>query len=239
MLDRGARRGARRSRTTWMTGLALDESPPGDTEPAEPAAVTLATGAGSRSLMGLVLAGALAWWALAAVRIVRFHRAPPRRRAGAGGVAGRDRRAGRAARPGRPPTACLVPGHVPPMLWAIGRRAAAAGAGAALVGLGDDERTSLLLHELAHLRRRDHWVRWLRAGGRRALLVAPGRLVDPPGVARGRGTVLRRLGRLGDAPAAPDLCGPHCWRPSNSSPVSGPSRPRPPRPRAATATFPA
>ncbi len=26
--------------------------------------------------------------------------------------------------------------------------------------LGDDERTSLLLHELAHLRRRDHWVRW-------------------------------------------------------------------------------
>ena len=24
-----------------------------------------------------------------------------------------------------------------------------------------DERTSLLLHELAHLRRRDHWVRWL------------------------------------------------------------------------------
>ena len=27
--------------------------------------------------------------------------------------------------------------------------------------MGADERTSLLLHELAHLKRRDHWVRWL------------------------------------------------------------------------------
>ena len=47
---------------------------------------------------------------------------------------------------------------------ALGDRRPAAAAGAILSsGLETslDQRTSLLLHELAHLKRRDHWVRWL------------------------------------------------------------------------------
>ena len=56
---------------------------------------------------------------------------------------------------------CLVPGRVPPMLWAIGGQARLLVPSELWL---DDERgpaDSLLLHELAHLKRRDHWVRWL------------------------------------------------------------------------------
>ena len=105
--------------------------------------------------------GALAWWSLAAVRIVRFHRLlrdvepmPAEWQAEIDELAGRLGLR-------RPPTACLVPGDVPPMLWAVGRRARLLVPARLWATLGDDERTALLLHELAHLKRRDHWVRWL------------------------------------------------------------------------------
>ena len=62
---------------------------------------------------------------------------------------------------GDAPSVCLVPGGVPPMLWAIGRPARLLVPAELWATMGDDERTSLLLHELAHLKRRDHWVRWL------------------------------------------------------------------------------
>jgi beta-lactamase regulating signal transducer with metallopeptidase domain len=60
----------------------------------------------------------------------------------------------------RPPAVWLVPGAVPPMVWAVGRVYLLFPA--ALVGRLDPEaRRGLLAHELAHVRRRDHWVRWL------------------------------------------------------------------------------
>ncbi len=62
---------------------------------------------------------------------------------------------------GQKPTVCLVPGRVPPMLWAIGGRPRLLVPSQLWATMGEDERTSLLLHELAHLKRRDHWVRWL------------------------------------------------------------------------------
>src|SRR5262249_35087670 len=114
--------------------------------------------------LGSVLAGALAWWGLAALRIVRFQRllrdvgpmpaewqgggGPPAPR---GGVGGRARRG---------PGGCLVPGDVPPMLWALGRRVRLLVPARLWATLDEDQRTSLVLHELAHLKRRDHWVRW-------------------------------------------------------------------------------
>ena len=47
------------------------------------------------------------------------------------------------------------------MLWAIGGQPRLLVPSELWSAMGTDERTSLLLHELAHLKRRDHWVRWL------------------------------------------------------------------------------
>jgi bla regulator protein blaR1 len=109
----------------------------------------------------VVLLGAVAWWSLAMVRIVRFHRvlkdgsSVPRE--------WQDQSDELAECLGltRRPEVHLVPGQVPPMLWAIGRRPRLLIPSQLWPTLQPDEQTSLLLHELAHLRRRDHWVRWL------------------------------------------------------------------------------
>ncbi len=109
----------------------------------------------------IVSAGALGWWILASLRIVQFQQllkhvrpVPEEWQTHADALA---EQLGLGWRP----AVLLVPGRVPPMLWAIG------GKPRVLVPLqlwdemGEAERTSLVLHELAHLKRRDHWVRWL------------------------------------------------------------------------------
>jgi beta-lactamase regulating signal transducer with metallopeptidase domain len=58
------------------------------------------------------------------------------------------------------PDVWFVPGAVCPMLWAPLARPARLLLPAGLWDdLGDAERDTLIVHELAHLRRRDHWVR--------------------------------------------------------------------------------
>ena len=47
------------------------------------------------------------------------------------------------------------------MLWAIGGRPRLLVPSQLWSTIGQEERTALLIHELAHLKRRDHWVRWL------------------------------------------------------------------------------
>ena len=112
-------------------------------------------------VLSLVLSGALGWWTLATVRIVRFQRVlrdvRPCPRTGKPGLTSWP--SGWAWAAGR--QLCLVPGRVPPMLWAIGGRPRLLVPSQLWSTMSADERTSLLLHELAHLRRRDHWVRWL------------------------------------------------------------------------------
>lgn len=113
-----------------------------------------------RPALLLILAGATAWWGLALVRIVRFHRALGDARPMP--VDGQAEVQATAARIGlqRSPPAFLVPGDVPPMLWAVGWQARLLVPARLWDSLGDDERAALLLHELAHLKRRDHWIRW-------------------------------------------------------------------------------
>lgn len=60
----------------------------------------------------------------------------------------------------RAPPIWLVPGPLPPMVWGVGRVRILFPAGLH-DRLGTQERGSLLLHELAHVARRDHWVRVL------------------------------------------------------------------------------
>lgn len=58
------------------------------------------------------------------------------------------------------PEVWLVPGPLPPMIWSVGAVRLLFPAG--LIGrLDADARRGLLAHELAHVRRRDHWARWL------------------------------------------------------------------------------
>jgi beta-lactamase regulating signal transducer with metallopeptidase domain len=110
---------------------------------------------------GGLLAGALVVAVLTVLRIRRFRRvlrlateAPSdlttRAAELAGGVGLR-----------RAPPVLLLPARIPPMLWP-GRRGPLLLMPADLLPeLSDEERDALLVHELAHVRRRDHWVRWL------------------------------------------------------------------------------
>ncbi len=109
----------------------------------------------------VVLSGALAWWVLATLRIISFQRLLRDLRPVPCEWQSRvDELAERLALR-RAPRVCLVPGRVPPMLWAIGGRPRLLLPSELWGAMSTDERTSLLLHELAHLKRRDHWVRWL------------------------------------------------------------------------------
>jgi len=60
---------------------------------------------------------------------------------------------------GRSPEVWLVPGAVCPMLWALFARPQLLLPAGLWSDLTDAQRDSLIAHELAHLRRRDHWVR--------------------------------------------------------------------------------
>lgn len=59
------------------------------------------------------------------------------------------------------PRVTLLPGVISPMIWPVGRRARLLMPEALLDQLDSKQVETLLAHELAHLRRRDHWVRLL------------------------------------------------------------------------------
>lgn len=122
---------------------------------------------GSSSVPWLLIAGvvwligSVAWLSVAGVRSVRFcqllaHAEPAP-------AALQQEAAQLAARIGlaRCPSVWLVAGAVSPMVWSLGRAPRLLLPSGLLERLSDDQRATLLVHELAHLRRRDHWVRWL------------------------------------------------------------------------------
>ncbi len=130
--------------------------------------LTASTGDSSLSLPGWPvllgaawLAGSAAWLLLAGRRLgglrrlLRFARPAP--------AALRDEVRTLAEQLGlrQAPGVWLVPGKVSPMLWCLGGRPRLLLPADLLALLTDEQQTALLIHELAHLRRRDHWVRWL------------------------------------------------------------------------------
>jgi TonB family protein len=59
----------------------------------------------------------------------------------------------------RPPRLAVVPGDLPPCLWSLGRPRLLLPA-PLVAELDATGRRTVIAHELAHLARRDHWVRW-------------------------------------------------------------------------------
>jgi beta-lactamase regulating signal transducer with metallopeptidase domain len=113
-------------------------------------------------LLGILWAtGSLGWLLLAVARIgrmqylLRFARSAPEEL-----VKEVHDLAGRLGL-SRLPSIWLVPGKVSPMVWSLGRVPRLLLPAELLRALNAEQRATLLVHELAHLRRGDHWVRWL------------------------------------------------------------------------------
>jgi Zn-dependent protease with chaperone function len=107
----------------------------------------------------LLTAGALAIAGLAAWRFARFGRLLACARPAPPSVA--DRSSALAARIGlrHAPPVLLVPARIPPMLWPARGGPRLLLPDRLTADLRADELDALLAHELAHVRRRDHWVR--------------------------------------------------------------------------------
>jgi beta-lactamase regulating signal transducer with metallopeptidase domain len=107
------------------------------------------------------LAGALGWWALAAVRLRRFRHSLHHARPAPDDVRAQATRL--AARLGlrRCPRVEMLPASVSPMLWAVAGAPRLLLPAALWERLSGAQQETLLVHELAHLRRGDHWVRRL------------------------------------------------------------------------------
>jgi WD40 repeat protein/beta-lactamase regulating signal transducer with metallopeptidase domain len=114
-----------------------------------------------RVLCGVWLTGAVGWFVLAGLRVRRFalllrHAAPAPRWLSAEAQTLATRMGLR-----RCPRVWLVPGSIAPLVWAPRFQAHLFFPVRLLARLNDEGRLTLLAHELAHVRRRDHWVRWL------------------------------------------------------------------------------
>jgi beta-lactamase regulating signal transducer with metallopeptidase domain len=116
---------------------------------------------GRSILAGFWIAGTAVWLALTWLQVGRFRHflaaAQP------APVELRDRACEFAQRLGllRAPGVWLVPSTVAPMVWAAGGRPRLILPARLWDGLDPGQRDALLVHELAHVRRRDHWVRLL------------------------------------------------------------------------------
>jgi len=116
---------------------------------------------GAETLLVVWSMGTLSWLGFVLFRLVRFQRllrhaipAPEELQERANYLA---MRLGLS----RSPVVWLAPGTVSPMLWAIGWRPRLILPERLVDRLKWSRLDTLLLHELAHVRRRDHWVRWL------------------------------------------------------------------------------
>src|SRR5262245_33972147 len=112
-------------------------------------------------LLWLWPAGSLAWLLWTGWHAYRFHRLLRHAQPAVAELQKQSdelaRKLGLAADPG----VWLVPGVVSPMVWAIGRAPRLILPIKLVYCLDREQIAALLLHELAHVRRRDHWVRFL------------------------------------------------------------------------------
>jgi beta-lactamase regulating signal transducer with metallopeptidase domain len=107
------------------------------------------------------LGGTAVWFTLAGVRLYRFGRLLRLVREASPDLRERWRHLAACLGLGRCPAVGFLPLAVSPMLFALGARARLLLPAGLWDRLSDEQQDALVLHELAHFRRRDHWVRLL------------------------------------------------------------------------------
>jgi beta-lactamase regulating signal transducer with metallopeptidase domain len=105
--------------------------------------------------------GTLLTFGIAVARVARFRKLLGLGRPAPAGVVAQVEALSARLGLARPPEVWWMPGAVSPMLWAAGGRPLLVVPADLWKRLDDRQRVTLLVHELAHLRRRDHWVRGL------------------------------------------------------------------------------
>jgi beta-lactamase regulating signal transducer with metallopeptidase domain len=123
---------------------------------------TLPSGLSWPAIVGpLWLAGSLVWSLWVVLHVYRFQRLLGHAKPAGAELIGLVRTlAGRLGLK-RYPSVWLVPGAVSPMLWTVGRAPRLLFPARLLERLDREQLQTLLVHELAHMRRRDHWVRFV------------------------------------------------------------------------------
>lgn len=144
-------------RSAAPAALAVDLAPP---QRGRAAAGPEAAGLGLASRLVLLI-GLIATTWLTARRFARFRRLLEHAVPAPAPVVARAAEIAHRLRLRRVPPVLLVPARIPPMLWPASGGPRLLIPGDLLPQLREEERDALLAHELAHLRRRDHWVRLL------------------------------------------------------------------------------
>jgi hypothetical protein len=107
------------------------------------------------------LAGSFVWWMLAAVRLRKFQRLLCQARPATADVQEQARRLAVLLGMRRCPPVAFVSAPLSPLLWALGLSPRLLLPSELWPRLGSEQQDTLLAHELAHLRRGDHWIRHL------------------------------------------------------------------------------
>jgi bla regulator protein blaR1 len=147
--------------------LHLPGGPPEEEKAPAPADPAPAPPAGPPALswkaaaLGVWLAGSLAWWLVAGLRLARFYRLLRGVSPAPAEVQGQAQVLAGLLGLRRCPGVWLVGAPLSPMRLALGWRPRLLVPSALWERLGPAQRDTLLLHELAHLRRGDAWVRRL------------------------------------------------------------------------------
>jgi beta-lactamase regulating signal transducer with metallopeptidase domain len=160
-------------REDWVQGdgdenlvlIREEAAPPGaqDSAPLDsPTSASLWNGSFWKPLLWSVwLSGTLAWLLVASIRVIRFQWLLRWAEPAPEELQERVQLLAECLGLMSIPKILLVPGAVSPMIWPIGLRPRLLVPHGLLDRLTSEQRDTLLVHELAHLRRRDHWVRGL------------------------------------------------------------------------------
>jgi beta-lactamase regulating signal transducer with metallopeptidase domain len=116
---------------------------------------------GVPAAMTVWLGVSLLWWSVAGLRLARFHRLLRQARPAPTVVQEQGARLARLLGLRRCPPIVFVPVPVSPLLWALGLAPRLLLPERLWQQLDAQQQDALLAHELAHLRRGDHWVRRL------------------------------------------------------------------------------